>query len=78
MLRWLLDGIMFDVEQNGFWLPEWGPQPSLIEHAKSVDFLAPSLVERTLPDQMRSASTTLLMIHSAHALVLIQRSAQGK
>lgn len=34
-LAWPADGICFDVEHNGFWLPTWGPKPSSIEKAQT-------------------------------------------
>jgi hypothetical protein len=26
-LAWPLSGMLFDVDNNGFWLPQWGPKP---------------------------------------------------
>jgi hypothetical protein len=39
-LRWLLagpvDGIVFDVEKNGYWRSQWGHRPSKLEEAIAV------------------------------------------
>ena len=31
-----VDGILFDVEQNGFWLPEWGKRPKSLADAENI------------------------------------------
>ncbi len=36
MLNWPLEGILFDVEHNGFWYKPWGDRPLDIEEAKRV------------------------------------------
>ena len=39
-LRYWLDlplrGVLFDIEQNGFWLEEWGPRPPSLSEAQRV------------------------------------------
>lgn len=30
-LKWPEDGIIFDVRQNNYWLPAWGPKPASVE-----------------------------------------------
>lgn len=35
-LKWPLDGICFDIEQNAFWLAEWGPRPKRMELASDI------------------------------------------
>ena len=32
-LAWPLEGLLFDVEQDAFWMPEWGPRPPSLEEA---------------------------------------------
>ncbi len=52
MLRdWLempLEGVLFDVEHNDFWLPEWGPRPETLDealrHAGELVAAAPRLI----------------------------------
>ena len=36
MLDWPLQGCLFDVEHNGFWLPEWGKRPELLSDAFKI------------------------------------------
>lgn len=47
-----LQGILFDVEHNGFWLEEWGPRPETLAEAQKVvcDLVAaaPKLVPKYL------------------------------
>ena len=35
-LNWPLEGICFDIERNGFWLPEWGARPPGLPDAFEV------------------------------------------
>jgi hypothetical protein len=35
-LNWTLEGIIFDIEQNGFWMKEWGEKPSSLKDAMEV------------------------------------------
>lgn len=54
-----LDGILFDVEHNGFWLPEWGLRPDALEEAKATvthlveqaPRLIPIYAHRMMPDR---------------------------
>lgn len=34
--EWLLDGILFDVQTNDFWLPQWGEQPAQQKQALQI------------------------------------------
>ena len=33
---WLVDGLLFDVEHNGFWLPDWGAQPAELADKQAI------------------------------------------
>ena len=54
-----LHGIMFDVERNEFWLPEWGPRPPRLEDARLIveekvsqaPRLIPIYAHRMMPDR---------------------------
>ncbi|MET8784902.1 hypothetical protein [Streptomyces sp. NPDC004589] len=35
-LAWPIDGVLFDVEHNGFWHPEWDPRPTGTQDALEV------------------------------------------
>ncbi|PKO13455.1 MAG: hypothetical protein CVU39_18795 [Chloroflexi bacterium HGW-Chloroflexi-10] len=48
LLVWPYEGICFDIENDNFWLEEWGPHPDLLEEAfeiarKAVE-VAPTLI----------------------------------
>jgi hypothetical protein len=74
-LRALLDlprrGILFDVEHNDFWLPEWGPRPdTLAASLEAVSDLvtnAPRLVpvfgHRMMPDEPCLAGNPVFSVH---------------
>src|SRR5438477_11216926 len=32
-LDWPLEGMQFDIQNNVFWLPEWGPRPESLDEA---------------------------------------------
>lgn len=32
-LDWPVDGVLYDVEHNDLWLPEWGPRPRVLSNA---------------------------------------------
>jgi hypothetical protein len=49
MLRRPLDGILFDVEHNDFWLPEWGARPLRTEVARTVVEKYVSQAPRLIP-----------------------------
>jgi hypothetical protein len=71
LLNLPLNGILFDVEHNGFWLPEWGPRPETIaeagvlveQHIRQAPKLIPINGHRMMPDQPRSAGNPVLSIH---------------
>lgn len=71
MRNWPLHGILFDVEHNGFWLPEWGQQPSSMEEARIIveeqvrqaPRLIPIFAHRMMPDRPRTAGNPVLSIY---------------
>lgn len=52
-LRYWLDlplrGILFDIEQNGFWLEEWGPPPPSLSEAQRVAAELVAAAPRLIP-----------------------------
>jgi len=64
-------GILFDIEHNGFWLPEWGPRPdSLIEAfavASEIIGAAPRLIpvyaHRMMPDEPHLDGNPVFSVH---------------
>ena len=71
MLRLPLDGILFDVERNDFWLPEWGPRPVRIEdaralveeHVRKAPRLIPIFAHRMMPDRPNRSGNPVLSVH---------------
>jgi hypothetical protein len=65
------EGILFDVEQNGFWLPEWGPRPGTLADALRITgelisdapTLIPIYAHRMMPDEPQSAGNPVLSVH---------------
>jgi hypothetical protein len=72
----VLNGILFDVENNGFWLPRFGPRPPSLEEAKALVArevaLAPNLVpvfsHRYIPDHPGAAGNPVLSIVQTDAI----------
>jgi hypothetical protein len=64
-------GILFDVEHNGFWLEEWGPRPhTFAEALRMVTDLvatAPNLIpvygHRMMPDDPHEPGNLVLSVH---------------
>jgi hypothetical protein len=65
------EGILFDVENNNFWLPEWGPRPESFESAKGVvkdvvdaaPKLIPIYAHRMMPDEPQSLGNPIFSVH---------------
>ena len=66
-----LQGILFDVVQNDFWLPEWGPRPEQIEDSIAIveeqvrqdPRLIPIWSRRMMPDRPLDAGNPVLSVH---------------
>jgi hypothetical protein len=64
-------GVLFDVEMNDFWLPEWGPRPKQMEEAKAVAIarldeaprLIPVYAHRMIPDRPHQVGNPVLSVH---------------
>lgn len=64
-------GILFDVEQNGFWLDEWGPRPQSQNEARQVASelvagaprLIPIFMHRMMPDEPREPGNPVFSVH---------------
>jgi hypothetical protein len=64
-------GVLFDVQHNGFWLPEWGPRPSSLDDALRVadDLVAaaPRLIpvrgNRMMPDEPHLPRNPVFSVH---------------
>ncbi|MEU3763528.1 hypothetical protein AB0E55_00605 [Amycolatopsis keratiniphila] len=70
-LAWPVDGVLYDVEHNGFWLPDWGMRPidlaDALARARSHLALAPQLVpvcgHRYLPGIAGSTGYPVLSVY---------------
>jgi hypothetical protein len=64
-------GILFDIEHNGFWLSEWGPQPKSLEEAfriasalvAAAPKLIPIFLHRMMPDEPHLAGNPVFSVH---------------
>lgn len=74
--RWLdlpKEGILFDIEFNHFWLPEWGPRPESLEEAKRVATelidhaprLIPIYNHRMIPAEPHERGNPVFSVHQA-------------
>ena len=72
-LRWPLEGLLFDVEENNFWFPAWGERPgTATERAEVVAAalaLAPKLIpilgHRYIPEEPNERGNPVLSVHQA-------------
>jgi hypothetical protein len=70
-LRLPREGVLFDIAQNGFWLPEWGPRPATLADALRVagELLsdAPTLIpiyrHRMIPDAPQCGGNPVFSVH---------------
>jgi hypothetical protein len=68
-----LRGILFDVERNEFWLPEWGEQPEDLPDAlkiastriREAPKLIPILFNRFIPELPHEAGNPIFAVHQA-------------
>jgi hypothetical protein len=71
MLDWPFHGCLFDVERNGFWLPEWGPRPKLLadafriatEKIAEAPKLIPIYSHRFIPEEPQEAGNPIFSIY---------------
>ena len=70
-LGWPLHGILFDVEQNEFWLPEWGSRPDryedanaiVAEHVGNAPKLIPIYSHRMMPERPLQPGNPVLSVY---------------
>lgn len=70
-LRWPLTGILFDIQNDDFWHPEWGPRPESLEEAFAVaerrveeaPKLVPVLAHRYIPERPREAGNPVFSVY---------------
>jgi hypothetical protein len=75
-LGWPLEGLLFDVEHNTFWIPEWGPRPADQATAKAIATAAirgaPALVpvcgHRYLPSEPLDAGNPVFSVSQSDVI----------
>ena len=76
-LNWPRDGLLFDVEHNAFWLPEWGTKPSALieahriasEMVSAAPTLIPVYAHRMIPDEPHAAGNPVFSVHQSDIVV---------
>ncbi len=76
-LEFPLDGLLFDVERNNFWLHEWGIKPEALEEqlevARRAVANAPRLIpiwgHRFLPSEPNERGNPVLSVHQTDIIV---------
>lgn len=76
-LAWPLEGMLFDVEHNSFWDPEWGPKPTTLAEAirrataavRAAPTLVPVFAHRYLPDDPCIAGNPVLSVYQTDVIV---------
>lgn len=69
--RWPLEGILFDVEKNHFWLEKWGDRPDELsqaleiatKHVKAAPKLIPVYGHRMIPERPHQKGNPVLSVH---------------
>jgi len=64
-------GVLFDIEHNGFWLDEWGPRPDSIQEAlrnaselvAAAPRLIPIFMHRMMPDEPHLPGNPVFSVH---------------
>lgn len=70
-LAWPLEGMLFDIENNGFWVDDWGIKPADIYEAKRVcteafvtlPKLIPIYAHRYIPEVPREAGNPVFSVY---------------
>ena len=70
-------GILFDIEHNGFWLPEWGPVPGSLGEAfriaSELVAAAPRLIpvcgHRMIPDEPHLPGNPVFSVHQTDIII---------
>lgn len=75
-LAWPLEGVLLDVEQNAFWMAEWGERPANLDAAKTIATAAvraaPALVpvcgHRYLPAEPLDAGNPVFSVYQTDVI----------
>jgi hypothetical protein len=75
-LAWPFEGLLFDVEQNHLWWPEWGARPTSADACKEVlrsivsraPKLIPLIAHRYLPEEPREQGNPVFSVYQADVI----------
>lgn len=75
-MAWPLRGLLFDVEQNDLWWPEWGEKPATPEARAEIlrsevsraPKLIPLLAHRYLPEQPHEAGNPVFSVYQSDVI----------
>jgi hypothetical protein len=76
-LKWPLEGLLFDVDENGLWWPEWGERPAIKDDRAAVvgevldkaPKLIPLMGHRYLPEQPSIAGNPIFSVYQSDIIV---------
>ncbi len=76
MLRWPLEGLLFDVEHNVLWWPEWGERPDtaaaraevLAKVVGEAPRLIPLVAHRYLPSEPHEAGNPVFSVYQSDVI----------
>ncbi len=76
MLKWPLEGLLFDVENNALWWPEWGERPGTAEVRSEVlakvvsnaPKLIPLVSHRYLPAEPHEAGNPVFSVYQSDVI----------
>lgn len=76
MLSWPLEGLLFDVENNSLWWPEWGERPGapgeraevLTKVVEAAPKLIPLYSHRYLPSQPHEAGNPVFSVYQSDVI----------
>ena len=76
MLRWPLEGLLFDVENNAMWWPEWGVRPGTAEARSEIiakvvsdaPKLIPLVSHRYLPTEPHEAGNPVFSVYQSDVI----------
>lgn len=75
-LHWPIEGILFDVRENNFWLPQWGSQPAdkwqseavARQHLASYPKLIPIYSHRYLPELPHDTGNPVFSVYGTDTI----------
>jgi hypothetical protein len=79
ILNWPLEGMQFDIQNNVFWLDEWGARPESVDEAEAVQLAAqavaaaprliPIFAHRYIPAEPGRAGNPVFSVHQMDIII---------